>query len=79
MRREEGFGVSLIWKVADVTTNTVIGVTAVERVAEQTIRKTEQFHIELLRDRTHFKNFWPRPLNLEGADVGPSELDLPMD
>ena len=75
MRREGGFGVSLIWRVTDVTTNTVIGVTA----AEQTIRETEQFHIELLRDKTHFRNFWPRPLNLEGADVGPRELGLPMD
>ena len=37
MRREEGFGVSLIWRVADVSANTVIGVTAAEQVAEQTI------------------------------------------
>ena len=48
MRREEGFGVSLIWKVADASANIVIGVTAAERVEEQTIRETEQFHIELL-------------------------------
>ena len=65
--REEDFGVSLILKVADVTANTVIGVTTAERVAEQTIRETEQFHIQLLRDKTHFRNFWPRPLNLEGV------------
>ena len=51
----------------------------VERVAEQTIRKTEQFHIQLLRDKTHVRNFWPRPFNLEGIDVGPGDLGLPMD
>ena len=41
MRRDEGFGVSLIWKIADVFVNIVIGVTAAERMVEQTIRKTE--------------------------------------
>ena len=70
---------SLVWRVAYASANIVIGVTATEQVAEQTIRETEQFHIELLRDKTHFRNFWPRPLNLEGADVGPRELGLPMD
>ena len=74
MRREKGFGVSLIWRVADASANAVIEVIAAERVAEQTIRETEQFHIQLLRDKTHVRNFWPRPLNLEGMDVG-----LPMD
>ena len=73
MRRDEGFRVSLIWKVADASANIVSGVTAAERVAEQTIREMEQFHIELLRDMTHFRNFWPRPLNLKGVDVGPEE------
>ena len=57
----------------------MIGVTAAEQVAEQTIRDTEQFHIQLLKYRTHFRNFWPRPLNLEGVDVGPGDLGLPMD
>ena len=57
MHREEGFGVSLIWRVADASTNIVIGVTAAEWVAEQTIRETEQFHIQLLRDKTHVRNF----------------------
>ena len=57
----------------------MIGVTAAEQVAEQTIRDTEQFHIQLLKDRTHFRNFWPRPLNLEGVDIGPGDLGLPMD
>ena len=47
MRRDEGFKVSLIWRVADASVNIVIGVTAAERVVEQTIRETEQFHIEL--------------------------------
>ena len=28
---------------------------------------------------THFRNFWPRPLNLEGVDVGLRDLGLPMD
>ena len=79
MRREEGFRVSLIWKVADVSVNKVIGVTAAEMMAEQTIRETEQFHIQLLRDKTHVRNFWSRPLNLEGVDVGPGDLGLPMD
>ena len=46
---------------------------------EQTIRETEQFHIQLLRDKTHFKNFWPRPLNLEGLDVGPGDLGMLVD
>ena len=76
--RAEGFGVSLIWRVADVTANTVIGVTAAERVAEQTIRETEQFHTKLLRDNTHYRNFWPRPRNLLEADVGPGDLGLPV-
>ena len=57
----------------------MIGVTAAERVAEQTIRETKQFHIQLLRDKTHVRNFWPRPLNLEGVDVGLGDLGLPMD
>ena len=57
----------------------MIGVTTVERMAEQTIRDTEQFHIQLFRDMTHFRNFWPRPLNLEGVDMGPGDLGLPMD
>ena len=70
---------SLVWRVAYASANIVIGVTAAERVVEQTIRETEQFHIQLLRDKTHVKNFWPRALNLEGVDVGPGDLGLPMD
>ena len=62
-----------------MTANTVIEMTAIEWVAKKTIRETKQFHIQLFRDKTHFKNFWPRPLNLEGVDVGPGELGLPMD
>ena len=57
MHKEEGFGVSLIWRVTDVFANTVIEVTATERVAKQTIRETEQFHIQFLRDKTHVRNF----------------------
>ena len=34
LRRDEGFRVSLIWRVADVTANIVIGVIATKRVAE---------------------------------------------
>ena len=57
----------------------MIEVIAAKQVVEQTIRETEQFHIQLLRDKTHFRNFWSRPLNLEGVNVGPRDLGLPMD
>ena len=55
---DEGFGMSLVWRVAGGFANRVTRVTTAERVVEQTIGDIEQFDILLLRDPTHFVNYW---------------------